>query len=154
MRASTRLDAAEFLKCLGGAEQDRTSSSSNLCNCRKRRVSSGLGLKSFQSMSHEILVSFAGPFSWHGTPDATSVFDRDEARKAGIYLWTVPLLEGHLIYYVLTRGAQAACDFSFSMSKFSPFFHTVKVMAAILRASVRRTMVGLMPLASERWQNS
>jgi hypothetical protein len=52
---------------------------------------------------------------------------------------------------VLTRDAQAACDFSFSMSKFSPFFHTVKVMAAILRASVRRTMVGLMPLASERW---
>jgi len=52
---------------------------------------------------------------------------------------------------VLTRDAQAACDFSFSTSKFSPFFHTVKVMAAILRASVRRTMVGLMPLASERW---
>ena len=52
---------------------------------------------------------------------------------------------------VLTRDAQAACDFSFSTSKFSPFFHTVKVMAAILRASVSRTMVGLMPLASERW---
>ena len=52
---------------------------------------------------------------------------------------------------VLTRDAQAACDFSFSMSKFSPFFHNVRVMAAILRASVRRTMVGLMPLASERW---
>ena len=51
----------------------------------------------------------------------------------------------------LTRDAQAACDFSFSASKFSPFFHSVKVMAAILRASVRRAMVGLMPLASERW---
>ena len=50
---------------------------------------------------------------------------------------------------VLTRDAQAACDFSFSMSKFSPFFH-VRVMAAILRASVRRTMVGWMPLANER----
>ena len=34
---------------------------------------------------------------------------------------------------VLTRDAQAACDFSFSMSKFSPFFHSVRVMAAILR---------------------
>src|SRR5262244_3615655 len=30
-------------------------------------------------------------------------------------------------------------------------FHSVSVMAAILRASVRRTMVGLIPLASERW---
>ena len=52
---------------------------------------------------------------------------------------------------VLTRDAQAACGFNFSMSKFSPFFHSVRVMAAILCASVRRTMVGLMPLASERW---
>ena len=51
----------------------------------------------------------------------------------------------------LTQDAQAACDFSFSTSKLAPFFHSVKVMAAILRASVRRTMVGLMPLASERW---
>src|SRR5215469_5214741 len=48
-----------------------------------------------------------------------------------------------------TRDAQAACDFSFSTSKFSPFFHRVSVRAAILRARVRRTMVGLMPLASE-----
>lgn len=47
--------------------------------------------------------------------------------------------------------AQAACDFSFSASKFSPFFHRVSVMAAILRASVSRAMVGLMPLASDRW---
>ncbi len=52
---------------------------------------------------------------------------------------------------VLTRDAQAACGFSFSTSKFSPFFHSVRVMAAILRASVRRTMVGLIPLATERW---
>ncbi len=51
----------------------------------------------------------------------------------------------------LPRDAQAACEFSLLMSKSSPFFHRVSVMAAILRASVRRTMVGLMPLASERW---
>src|SRR5215469_11372922 len=51
----------------------------------------------------------------------------------------------------LTRDAQAACEFSLSMSKSSPFFHSVSIMAAILRASVRRTIVGLMPLASERW---
>jgi len=48
-----------------------------------------------------------------------------------------PEMEG-----LFTRDAQAACDFSFSASKFSPFFHSVSVMAAILRASVRRAMVG------------
>src|SRR5258708_13879188 len=47
--------------------------------------------------------------------------------------------------------AQAACDFSFSASKFSPFFHKVSVMAAILRASMSRAMVGWMPLASDLW---
>ena len=31
------------------------------------------------------------------------------------------------------------------------FFHRVSVMAAILRASVRRAIVGLIPLASDRW---
>src|ERR1700731_5123724 len=45
-----------------------------------------------------------------------------------------PEMEG-----LFTRDAQAACDFSFSASKFSPFFHKVSVMAAILRASVSRT---------------
>jgi len=39
---------------------------------------------------------------------------------------------------------QAACDLNFSASKSSPFFQRVSVMAAILRASVRRAMVGLM----------
>jgi hypothetical protein len=52
---------------------------------------------------------------------------------------------------LFTRDAQAACDFSFSASKPSPFFHSVSVMAAILRARVRRAMVGLMPLASNLW---
>ena len=53
--------------------------------------------------------------------------------------------------WLFPGDTQAACDFSFSTSKFSPFFHSVSVIAAILRASVSRTMVGLMPLASERW---
>jgi hypothetical protein len=48
-----------------------------------------------------------------------------------------------------TRDAQAACDFSLSASKFSPFFQSVSVMAAILRANVSRTMAGLIPLASD-----
>jgi hypothetical protein len=52
---------------------------------------------------------------------------------------------------LFTRDAQAACDFSFAASKFSPFFHRVSVIAAILRASVSRAMAGLMPLASAAW---
>ena len=51
----------------------------------------------------------------------------------------------------LSGDVQAACNFSFSASKSSPFFQSVRVMAAILRASVRRAMGGLMPLASEAW---
>jgi hypothetical protein len=46
------------------------------------------------------------------------------------------------------RDAQAACCFSFSASKLSPFFQSVSVIAAILRARVRRAMAGFMPFAS------
>src|SRR5204863_2543607 len=38
--------------------------------------------------------------------------------------------------------------FSFSASKSSPFFHRVSVIAAILRARVRRAIVGFMPFSS------
>ena len=44
---------------------------------------------------------------------------------------------------------QAACVFSCSASKRSSFFQSVKVMAAILRASVRRAISGFIPLASK-----
>jgi hypothetical protein len=39
---------------------------------------------------------------------------------------------------LFTRDAQAAWDFGFSASKFSPFFQSVSVLAAILRVSVGR----------------
>jgi hypothetical protein len=45
-----------------------------------------------------------GPYSWPGTRDAPSVFDMEVGRRAGIYLWTVPLEQGHLIYYVGETG--------------------------------------------------
>src|SRR5580692_311710 len=45
--------------------------------------------------------------------------------------------------------AQAACVFSCSASKRSSFFQSVNVMAAILRASVRRAISGFIPLASK-----
>jgi hypothetical protein len=51
-------------------------------------------------MSDEIHIDFFGPFSWPGTADAPSVYDSDEGMRAGLYLWTMPLDMGHLIYYV------------------------------------------------------
>src|SRR5206468_8129768 len=45
-------------------------------------------------------------------------------------------------------NAQAACVFSCSASKRSSFFQSVKAMAAILRAKVRRAISGLIPFAS------
>jgi hypothetical protein len=49
-------------------------------------------------------INFAGPFSWFGALDSSCVYNVDEAQKAGIYLWTVPLPDGHLVYYVGETG--------------------------------------------------
>ena len=46
------------------------------------------------------------------------------------------------------EDTQAACDFRYWASKRTPFFQRCKVIAAILRASVRRAISGRMPLAS------
>ena len=45
------------------------------------------------------------------------------------------------------RDAQAAC-FKCLASKRAPFFQTIKVIAAIFRAKVRRAIDGRIPLAS------
>ena len=55
-------------------------------------------------MAADIEVHFEGPFSWPGLPGAPSVFEVDAAKAAGIYLWAVPLPQGHLIYYVGETG--------------------------------------------------
>ena len=49
----------------------------------------------------------------------------------------------------LSTDAQAACCFRCSASKRTPFFQTIKVMAAILRARVRRAIGGFIPLATK-----
>jgi hypothetical protein len=46
------------------------------------------------------------------------------------------------------RDAQAACRCNSWASKHTPFFQIVKVIAAILRAKVRRAIAGLLPFAS------
>src|ERR1700674_1061621 len=48
----------------------------------------------------------------------------------------------------IARDTQAVCGFKYWASKRTPFFQTVKVIAAILRASVRRAISGLIPLAT------
>jgi len=47
-----------------------------------------------------------------------------------------------------TGDAQAACRYKFCGSKPTPFFHIVKVIVAILRASVRRAIVGRIPFST------
>src|ERR1700687_5207003 len=49
----------------------------------------------------------------------------------------------------LSPDAQAACCFRCSASKRTPFFQTIKVIAAILRARVRRAIADFIPLASK-----
>ena len=49
-------------------------------------------------MPDGLIISFAGPFSWSDTMDAPSIFDVEEGRQSGIYLWTVPLADGYLSY--------------------------------------------------------
>jgi hypothetical protein len=48
-------------------------------------------------------------------------------------------------------GAQAACCLRCSASKHTPFFQMSKVMAAILRAKVRRAIDGFIPRTRPAW---
>jgi hypothetical protein len=48
-----------------------------------------------------------------------------------------------------TGDAQAACRCKFFGSKLTPFFHIVKVIVAILRASVKRAIVGRIPFSTQ-----
>jgi hypothetical protein len=49
-----------------------------------------------------------------------------------------------------SSDTQAVCGFRCLTSKRAPFFQRVKVMAAILRAKVRRAISGRIPLATKR----
>ncbi len=60
-----------------------------------------------------------------------------------------PAIAGNESRDGLSTDAQAACCFRCSASKRTPFFQTIKVMAAILRARVRRAICGFIPLASK-----
>jgi len=51
-----------------------------------------------------LTVEFLDPFAWPHLPDAPSVFRVSECLKRGVYFWTVPTPEGHLVYDVEESG--------------------------------------------------
>ena len=51
-------------------------------------------------MTNEYHVNFVGPFSWLGHNETESIFNSTEGKLSGIYLWTVKIEEGELVYYV------------------------------------------------------
>jgi hypothetical protein len=57
-------------------------------------------------MSAAVSLEFSGLFSWLSSDLATSIFEAAAARTAGIYLWTIEIQDGYLIYYVGETGAE------------------------------------------------
>lgn len=51
-------------------------------------------------MEDKFVVEFIGPFSWLGHEGTASIFDAPEGKESGIYLWTIQIYEGELVYYV------------------------------------------------------
>ena len=58
--------------------------------------------------SEAIQLHFEGPYAWHGTNGTLDVSQGELSRQSGIYLWTVQLVEGELIYYVGQTGRSFA----------------------------------------------
>lgn len=54
--------------------------------------------------SQPFALTFFGPFSWVDSIDAPSLFYTERREEAGVYLWTVSLPEGYLVYYVGETG--------------------------------------------------
>ena len=59
-------------------------------------------------MHSPLAIEFLGPYSWHGAPDAPSVFTAPVASQQGIYLWTIALPDGYITYYVGETGRSFA----------------------------------------------
>lgn len=52
-------------------------------------------------------LQWYGPYKWYGTTD-DCIFTRPEAKKSGIYLWTIPFKKQYLTYYVGETGKSFA----------------------------------------------
>lgn len=53
-------------------------------------------------------VEFYGPFSWIDGKASLSIFNTDVGKESGVYLWTVNIEKGELIYYVGQTGRHFA----------------------------------------------
>jgi hypothetical protein len=52
----------------------------------------------------EMIIHFYGPYSWVDDRGVDYIFTADIGQKAGLYLWTIKLAGGELIYYVGETG--------------------------------------------------
>lgn len=55
-----------------------------------------------------MIVEFVGPLSWSGGTGIPSIFEAEIGKRFGLYLWTVPLDAGELVYYVGETGRSFA----------------------------------------------
>jgi len=65
----------------------------------------GRGRRPMGSQTYEL--QWYGPYKWYGTTD-DCIFTRSEAKKSGIYLWTIPFKKQYLTYYVGETGKSFA----------------------------------------------
>src|ERR1700688_4360797 len=105
------------------------------------------------------------PIAFSGCPRGHRVSRQTQCRSTGLTGFWILTLEPERLKNQpaiarnesrdgLSPDAQAACCFRCSASKLTPFFQTIKVMAAILRARVSRAIVGFIPRASRPAWNS
>lgn len=57
--------------------------------------------------SHTCEIRWCGPYKWYGT-NKDVLFTQPEAKRFGIYLWTVPFKKQYLTYYVGETGKSFA----------------------------------------------
>ncbi len=55
-------------------------------------------------MTDSLHVDFEGPFGWFDDADVPALGQVSVGRRAGVYLWTVPIGNGELVYYVGQTG--------------------------------------------------
>lgn len=75
-------------------------------------------------MEGKLLVNFKGPFSWLGNGNTESIFESPEGKLSGLYLWTIKITDGELIYYVgITNRTFAQRSKEHFKEHFAGFYH-------------------------------
>ena len=60
--------------------------------------------KEVNMSAQTIIVEFIGPLSWIEGNGIPSILKAEAGKKSGVYLWTVQIDEGELVYYVGQTG--------------------------------------------------